>query len=265
MAVANEYRVLSDNERAAAALERGLAIDPSHAEIRDTLRSLYESSQNWDKLAALIAGDADKADNPDDRVKLLRKAAQIHADKRKDSAAAAELLRQATEVKPEDRDLMLELCDAFSASGRGKEAVAVLEKIVESYGGKRSKELGEIHRRLARAYLADSETQKALEELDKAFRIEPGNVQVLKELGEVSVQVADYKKAQQMFRALLLQKLDKDSPITKAEVFMHLGDVHMRLGETQKAVQMLERAVQTDDSLERAKELLAQVKGPSSR
>jgi tetratricopeptide (TPR) repeat protein len=88
---------------------------------------------------------------------------------------------------------------------------------------------------------------------------------VLKELGEVSVQLADYKKAQQMFRALLLQKLDKDSPITKAEVFMHLGDVHIRLGETQKAIQMLERAVQTDDSLERAKELLAQVKGPSSR
>jgi Tfp pilus assembly protein PilF len=41
---------------------------------------------------------------------------------------------------------------------------------------------------------------------------------------------------------------------------MNLGDVHLRLGEKPKAVQMLERALQTDPSLEQAKELLAQAK-----
>ena len=108
--------------------------------------------------------------------------------------------------------------------------------------------------------MSDGEAQRAIDELDKAFRIEPGNVQVLKELGDVSVRLGDYKKAQQMFRALLLQKLEEGGPITKAEVFYNLGDVHLRLGEKQKAVQMLERALQTDASLERAKELLVQAK-----
>jgi Tfp pilus assembly protein PilF len=63
-----------------------------------------------------------------------------------------------------------------------------------------------------------------------------------------------------MFRALLLQKLDDSGPITKAEVFLNLGDVHLRLGEKQKAVQMLERALQTNASLQKAKDLLAQAK-----
>jgi tetratricopeptide (TPR) repeat protein len=156
---------------------------------------------------------------------------------------------------------MLELCDAFSASGRGKAAAEVLEKIVESYGGKRSKELGEIHRRLADAYLADGDTDRALTELDKAFRIEPGNISVLFKLGSVALEAGDLKKAQQMYRALLLQKLDDKSPITKAEVFMHLGQVHEKLGENSKAIQMYDRAVQSDDSLELAKERLAQLKG----
>jgi tetratricopeptide (TPR) repeat protein len=155
---------------------------------------------------------------------------------------------------------MLDLCDAYSSSGRGKDAVQVLEQIVESYGGKRSKELGEIHRRLARAYLADGATERGLEELDKAFRIEPGNVHVLKELGLASLEVGDLKRAQQMFRALLLQKLDDKGPITKAEVFMYLGDVHNRMGEKPKAIQMLERALQTDSSLAQAQALLEQVK-----
>ena len=101
---------------------------------------------------------------------------------------------------------------------------------------------------------------RSLDELDKAFRIEPGNVFVLKELGDVSVRAGDLKKAQQMFRALLLQKLEDGGPISKAQVFMNLGDVHLRLGEKPKAIQMLERAIQTDPALHQAKELLAQAK-----
>ncbi len=258
--LAGEYRAISDLDRAGTALERGLAVDPTNPALRDPLRALYEESGAWGKLSDLIAGDADLAESTDEKVKLLRKAAAIHAGKRSDHAASAALLERASGLRPEDRELMLELCDAYSASGRGKAAVEVLEKIVQSFGGKRSKELAEIHRRLAKAYLSDGEQARAMDELDKAFRIEPGNVHVLKELGGVSVQVGDLKKAQQMFRALLLQKLDDAGPITKAEVFCSLGDVHLRLGEKQKAVQMLERALQTDATLERARELLVQAK-----
>ena len=258
--LADEYRAVSDLGRAASALERGLAVDPKNAPIRDALRALYEESGAWDKLAGIVAGDADIAESVEEKVKLLRKAANIHAAKRTDHGASAELLEKASAIKPDDRELMLELCDAYSASGRGKAAVEVLEKIVASFGGRRSKELAEIHRRLSKAYLSDGDMTRSLDELDKAFRIEPGNVFVLKELGDVSVRAGDLKKAQQMFRALLLQKLEDGGPITKAQVFMNLGDVHLRLGEKPKAIQMLERAIQTDPTLHQAKDLLAQAK-----
>ena len=41
-------------------------------------------------------------------------------------------LTEASELAPQDRDLLLALCDAYSASGRGKEAVEVLQKIVDA-------------------------------------------------------------------------------------------------------------------------------------
>ena len=258
--LADEFEKLKDLDSAARALERGLEAEPGNADLRKRLRGYYEGAKAWEKLAEIVAKDADFAPNADAKVALLRQAAEIHAQKRSDPSMAADLLEKASSLKPEDRSLMLELCDAYSASGRGKAAAQVLEKIVESYGGKRVKELGEIHRRLATAYLADGETQHALEELDKAFRIEPGNVTVLKMLGEVAIRAGDAKKAQQMFRALLLQKLDDRSPITKAEVFLRLGEVHELLGEKDKAVQMVERAVQTDDKLEAAKVKLLALK-----
>jgi tetratricopeptide (TPR) repeat protein len=251
------YLDLGNREQAAEALERGLAADEHNVEVRRRLRLLYEALEEWNKLSTLLAREADLSQNPDDKVKLLRQAAQILASKRDDHAGAAELLDRASRLKPDDRELLLELCDRYSASGRGKAAAEVLERIVQSYGPKRTKELGEIHRRLASAYLAEGETQKALEELDKAFRIEPGNVSVLTQLGEVALQVQDYKKAQQMYRALLLQKLDEAGPIRKSFVFVRLGEIHEALGEKPKAQQMYERAIQTDGSPEGKQKLEA--------
>ncbi len=252
---------LGNADKAARAFERGLSHDEQGADLRDRLRVLYQASKEWEKLSGLLARDAELSTKPEDAVKILQKAAQIQSKERGDHVAAAELLERASKLKADDREILLELCDQYSASGRGKAAAEVLQRIVDSFGTKRTKELGEIHRRLAAAYLADGVVPKALEELDKAFRIEPGNVQVLTMLGEVAMQVGDHKKAQQMYRALLLQKLDEvNGPIKKSMVFFRLGQVHEQLDEKPKAMQMYERAVQTD-GLDEAKQRLAALKG----
>ena len=77
--------------------------------------------------------------------------------------------------------------------------------------------------------------------------------------GEVALKAQDYKKAQQMYRALLLQKLDESGPIKKSLVFLRLGEIHEAMGEKPKAMQMYERAVQTD-GLEDAKNKLRALK-----
>lgn len=251
--LAELYRELEEGEKAAAALERALQSGGPSEEVRGRLRSQYEANGAWDKLAALLVEDAEAAEEPADKVALFREAAELHRTKRDDTAQAAELLARASELDPEDRDLLMELSDAYSASGRGAEAVEVLQKVVESFAGKRSKEVAEIHRRLATAHLSQGDTEKALDELNKAFRIEPGNVHVLKQLGDLAYQTEDYKNAQKMYLALRLQKLDDSSPVTKAEVFCRLGQIHQKLGELPKAKQNFERALQLDESLEDAK------------
>jgi tetratricopeptide (TPR) repeat protein len=256
-ALADTYSRLGDNEKAARALERGLVADERNAALRERLAELYTAAGSWEQLANLIARDAELSENDEVKARLLRQAAKIHAQKRQSFGQAAELLERASQIKPDDRELLLELCDAYSASGRGSAAAAVLERIVQSYAGRRSKELGEIHRRLADAYLADNDVTRALEELDRAFKIEPSNVHVLKKISDVAMTAGDYKKAQLVLRALMMQKLDQGSPITRAEVFMRIAEVHEKLGEREKAIQMLERSLQADDKLSAARERLA--------
>lgn len=269
--LSNLYTALKDQDAVRRVLERGLKADAGATEIRKKLLALYEKSQAWAEFADLITGDAGIATATPEKVMLYRKAADIHLVKRKDPGAAADLLVKASELQPNDRDLMLALCDAYSASGRGKQAAEVLQKIVESYGGKRSKDLAGIHHRLAKAYIADNERDKALNELDIAFKIDPGSVGILRELGVLSLDMASaaddaklktehIERAAKTFRALLLQKLDEGSPITKGEVFYYLADISHRQGDDKKALQMVERALDNDKEFAPAKELLAKLK-----
>ncbi|MCU0690747.1 MAG: tetratricopeptide repeat protein [Polyangiaceae bacterium] len=249
-----------DSAGARRALERGFEVRRDATEIREQLRKLYEKTGAWAEVAALLAEDAEAASDDATKVKLLQQAADIHMAKRDDAAAAADLLQKASQLAPEDRDLLLALCDAFSASGRGKDAVAALERVVASYGGKRVKELATIHHRLAKAYVADGDKRKGLSELDQAFRITPGNLAILVDLGRLAIDLEDLDRAQKTFRALLLQRLDDSAPITKAEVFYYLAEVSHRQGEDQKAVQMLERALENDPSLAKAQQLLERLR-----
>jgi tetratricopeptide (TPR) repeat protein len=194
-------------------------------------------------------------------VRLLKTAAEIHITRRKAPGEAIPILERAAELVPHDRELLLALCDAYNSSQRGREAARVLEKVIASFGNKRTKELALYHHRLARALNQLGDRDVALTQLDMAFKIDPGSVSVLRDLGVLAFETNDLDRAQKTFRALLLQRLDPNAGISKGEVFYYLGEISARLGDKAKAVQMFERAIENDPGLERARARLTELKG----
>ena len=269
------YVETGDRESASRVLEEALENHPDLErdrvqQLRDGLRTLYQEREAWDELAALTEKEAEETENEDEKVVKYRKAADVHAKQREDHAAAAVLLEKALALKSDDRDLMLALCDEFTASGRGKDAIDVLNRVVESYGGRRSKELADIHHRIANAHLAEGDQAEALKDLESARKMDPGSVIILSELGNLSLRMSEgddearaehLKRAGNAFRSLLLQRLDADSPVSKADVFYNLARVSQAEGDNKKAKQMAERAIANDKEYEKAKALLAELEG----
>lgn len=253
---------LGDIAGAAEALVVGLSVNERNAALRARLRGLYEQLGDWGKVSGLIAQEASLSGAAADQVRLLREAATIRAERLSDAVGAADLLAQASAIAPEDRELLLVLCDAYSESGRGDKAAETLERIVASYGGRRSKELGEIHRRLGEAYWTQGAAERAKDEFEKAFRIEPGNVRVIARLGEVCLAIGDAKRAQQLYSSLIIQipKLDPNGPINKALIYSRRGEASRLLGERDKAKQDYERALQADPRMDWVRERLAELK-----
>jgi tetratricopeptide (TPR) repeat protein len=292
--LANVRKELGNDSGVEEALQRALDAEPTSTDVRERLGQLYERTKNWGSLANLLASNADilvaihgNGAEPSDlaspagrgsmppgttgappppphiaeQVKLLRRAAEIHLKERAAPADAVPVLERVTKLVPGDRELLLLLCDAYAASQRDRDAADVLEKIIASFGNKRTKELSVYHHRLGRALSTLGDKAASLTQLDMAFKIDPGSVEVLRDLGVLALETNDLERAQKTFRALLLQRLDAQSGISKGEVFCYLGEISMKQGDKAKAVQMLERAVENEPNLARAKAMLSELKG----
>jgi golgin subfamily B member 1 len=196
-----------------------------------------------------------------EQVKLLKAVAEIHLVHRQSPADAIPVLERAAQLIPHDRDLLLALCDAYNAAQRGREAAQVLERVIASFGSRRTKELALYHHKLARALAQLGDKDVALTQLDMAFKIDPGSVSVLKDLGVLAFETNDLDRAQKTFRALLLQRLEPNVGISKGEVFYYLGEISAKQGDKAKAVQMFERAIENEPSLALARTKLSELKG----
>jgi lipopolysaccharide biosynthesis regulator YciM len=251
---------LTSRVRAEAALRAALSAGVRQAETREKLFALCERQQDFKGLAQLLAEEVELTDDPRQKVQLLRRASELARSRLGDAAAAAGFLERAAVFAPDDRSVLVPLCELYIADGRQADAVPVLQQIIASFGGRRVKEVAGFHHMLARAFSGMGDPSRALNELDAAYRVDLTNVGVLKDLGLLAYQQGDFERAQKTFRGLLLQRLDKDAPISKADVYFYLGDISRQQGDAQKAISMLERAVAEQAGHERAKSLLSSLK-----
>jgi tetratricopeptide (TPR) repeat protein len=251
---------LGDPRRATAALRRAFELEPSSATTRELLKAHYQKHGEYLLLAELLEDEERRTNDRVQKVELLKRIAGLYAKELDDPGRAAVQLERASELVPEDREVLLPLCDLYIAAGRSRDAVPVLEKIIESYGTRRVKEVAQYHHRLGRALEELGDQKAALDRFDAAFKIDLTNVGVLRDLGRLCHRTGDLDRAQKTFRALLLQKLDHGAGISKADVYFYLGDISAKQGDKSKAISMLQRAVAEDPKHESAQGLLGSLR-----
>jgi tetratricopeptide (TPR) repeat protein len=253
---------VGDEAQAGRALRGAYERFPSDEATRNRLKAYYEARGEYQALAQVLDAELESAASTDEeRVALLRAISDVYCDKLEDPGTAAIYLERAVQLGSEDRAALVPLCELYMAAGRQQDAVPILQRIIESFGKQRSKELAKHYHRLGQALSGMGDAAGALQAYDAAFKIDLTNVAILRDLGKLTHANGDLDRAQKSFRALLLQKLEPDSGIQKADVYYYLGDIAAKQGDPRKAITMLERALAEDASHEQASELLAQLKG----
>lgn len=162
---------LGEADRGLAALELGHRASPADGEIRSRLEHWYRDHQQWDRLALLYIGEAERATEPEDGLARLRAAAELYRDQIGDMRRAAEVLDVARQLAPGDIDLVTELASCLAA---GRDFDGAIRLLSQQLDGKLVQKV-RTDLLLARADLeiALSREDDALTDFEEAHRIDP--------------------------------------------------------------------------------------------
>jgi lipopolysaccharide biosynthesis regulator YciM len=247
--LADAFLSAGDTENAKARLEDEIARSPAADPVRTRLVSIYKAQKEWKLLADLLIGGAHHAHDKATKLLRLREAADLLVSRCGSPDTAIPLLESARDLDPDDRTIQLSLADALGAAKRFDDARTLLRGMIDAFSGRRPKERAPVHYHLARLDLAIGDRARALVELDAATKIDPANPEILRALSELARDDGQLERAERSYRALLtvLRRQDdtkEDPPIVKTEVLLELAQIAERQGESDRAKEILESAME---------------------
>jgi tetratricopeptide (TPR) repeat protein len=168
-------------------------------------------------------------------------------------------LERLAQLSPADLTVQENLGRALIASGRVDEGEVALGQLVEQLAkARRQKDVARLQYLLGSFAEARGDLATAKQRYGAAYQIDPTQAAVLGALARLSLRQSDAESARRYLRTLLLQAFDeKAAGITKAEVYLALGQLHRDAGENGKARSMFERGLETDPRNEALKQALA--------
>jgi tetratricopeptide (TPR) repeat protein len=264
--LAQAYRAAGDLPKAVQCLAKGVDEAPDSFALRDALADLYRSQNRHHELADLLADCALRTDDDSTMLRYGREASRLFCDVLRTPSRALDVLSRAVKADPEDRALRCAYADCLTDAGRLLEARTVLDDLVTAFGRRRSPERAEVHLRLSRVARAENNLPEALAQLETASAMDRAHVDILRELGELSLKAGELDRAERAFRALLMavrRPMGEASQIGVAEVLFQLHRIADQQGQKEQSGElldsMIQTAVQSDAETKRLKKVLVEV------
>ena len=239
-------------------LERARRVAPANEALTGRLERLYQSTGAFRELAELYLEEAKGARDVAGRFTSLVRAGTLMLEHGADPNAALGPLREANALRPGDVECTARLAEGLALAGKATEATDLLNGVLGSYKGRRSRELASIHHAFARVARALGDPEGEVQWLTSALDMDAQDGEVASELAVAARRVGQLDIATRALRTVTMLKTA--APMSRALAYQHLGEIAHDQGDVKRAVMMLKRAVDDDPSLDGARSLLEQLK-----
>jgi tetratricopeptide (TPR) repeat protein len=225
------------------------------------LEEAAREREDWQTVARLVHTRAKHTTDAKEQLSLLCELGSIFSEKLDQPDSGLPFLEQALEIAPDDPDVLEPLANLYFAAGRDEDAERLYKGLVEQLSkGRRSKKLGRLEYRLGALAERRGDREEALSHYDQAYRIDTTFAPTLVALGKLHMAEEAWDKARRIYRSMLLQNIDqKETGITKADIYHSLGYIHLKSGEDRKARNMLQRGLELDPEHAEIKALLDEI------
>lgn len=235
-------------DRAIEVLESAFESHREDVELRARLLELYRTAGATEPLARVAALSAAVETDPARRLALAREAANLYFHVLGRPVDAIPMLELAATSAPEEKQIRVELADAYRHAGQNTHARVVLEKLVEEYGRRRTPERAQIHSDLGRVLEEMGDLDGAIAQLDQATQIAVSNAPMLLALGRLASRAGQVDRAEKTYRTLLMlvrRRSDGDAvDVGVGEVLHELHAIAAGRDESDKATELLDSALE---------------------
>ena len=255
-------RGLGRPEAARLSLEIALEARPANAAVRARLRDLYETAGAHRERAALLVLDARHGLDDQERFAALREVGRLRLDVLGEPTGAIGPLSDARAIRPGDQEVTLMLATALVSASMHDDAAQLLRDAIKEHGGKRSRALAALQRRMAEILAAQGDRASELAWLLAAFESHPQSGDVAKALADVALGRGEDEIAARALRAITL--LREGAPMPRADAYAKLGEIAARQGDPRKAVTLARKALSEDPANAIAKRLVSSLESSPS-
>jgi len=230
------------------ALLRALDADATHRPTLEALEAIARAAKDDERLVSILDLQLQTATTDAERAKLLREIAGLLGGPLGQPAAALPHLERLVALDPTEIAGREQLAEALIAAGRGDEATRLIGEIIAELGkARRGKEAARWHTRLGTIAEARGDTEAASAAFNAAYKLDPSHPATIAALGRLAYRRSDFEAARKFYRSLLLQNFEESTAgVSKAEVYLMLGRMHVLANELPKARNMFERGLEVD-------------------
>ncbi|HVV50408.1 MAG TPA: tetratricopeptide repeat protein, partial [Polyangia bacterium] len=231
-----------------AALLRAVDADAAHRPTLAALEEMARAAKDDERLAGILDLELRAAADDGDRKRLLREIAGLYGGPLAQPGAALPYLERLVALDPTEIPGREQLAEALIAAGRTDQATRLIGEIVaELTKARRGKETARWQTRLGTLAEARGDAEAAAASFNAAYKLDPSHPATIAALGRLAYRRSDFEAARKFYRSLLLQNFDDATAgVSKSEVYLMLGRMHLLANELPKARNMFERGLEID-------------------
>ncbi|HLK90742.1 MAG TPA: tetratricopeptide repeat protein [Polyangia bacterium] len=230
------------------ALLRAIDADAGHRPTLEALEKIARDAKDDERLATILDLGLQAAPDAPEQRRLLKEIAGLYGGALKQPAAALPYLERLVALDPTEIPGREQLAEALIAAGRTDQATRIIgELVAELTKAKRGKETARWQTRLGTLAEARGDAEGAAQSFNAAYKLDPSQPATIAALGRIAYRKSDLDSARKFYRSLLLQNFDEATAgVSKSEVYLMLGRMHVLANEVPKARNMFERGLEID-------------------
>ncbi len=247
---------LENYDGATEAYAKVLEVDPLHQVAFDEIEKLHKAAARWEQLIEAYLGRLEHVEEVSVRSELWRRMARVFEDRLEDNEQAFVALDQAFKEDFHDDTTAEYLGRMAQATGRWKELIADTQQLLE--GQTQSRDRIQLCLRLGKWYGEDLGLMDyANAYYQQVAEMDPGNVQVRRQMANIYRLAGNYPQAGQTLREAEQAAVKNED---RKMIYVDMGDLlRKHMGDPDQSIVYYKRALGVDAHLIPALEALQEI------